>query len=509
MWKVLFRARRSYARNQRGNVAVIFAFSAIPLLGLLGGAADVARYTRHKQAILNAMDSAGIALVRRGAKNDGEADRFVNDHIGAMLPKNRDPMLQLARFDATDIGDGYRVSATGNMDTAFMPLIGIRNMPLDLQSEVMKSDGKYEIALALDNTGSMARNGRIQALRAAAGQLVTDLYSKEGAEDRVKMALVPFVTAVNIKSKTPGVFDYSWINPVGETAVFGRRLTRPTNRLELFTKMHANWAGCVEARAEGDEQDTEPTTAATRWVPYLWADEPSGYGNDYITQGGNGGKGKKADADDPFARYEVASVPDRKNLGPNAACPEPIVELTNDRSRMETEIAKMVPHNLSGGNHSGTNVAQGLVWAWRVLSPEAPFQEGAPYSDKTTTKVLVILSDGRNQMVDQKHVGGSDYTSFGYLAEGRLGSKTDYLKAEQAVDEKMKRVCANAKKEGIRIYTILFQVDEDKTKDLFRDCASPDPKTGEPLFFYVPKPELLAGAFNEIGKDLTEIRISR
>ena len=508
MWKVLFGARRNYARDQRGNVAVIFAFSAIPLIGLLGGAADLARYTRHKQAILNAMDSAAIALVRRGAANDTEADRFVNEYIGAMLPKTRDPMLQLARFDATDIGGGSRVSATGNMDTAFMPLIGIRNMPLDLQSEVMKTGGNYEIALALDNTGSMARNGRIEALRAAAGQLVDDLYSKEGSRDRVKMALVPFVTAVNIKSKTPGVFDPAWINPVAPTAVFGREFTRPANRLNLFASMHARWAGCVEARAEGDEEDTAPATAATRWAPYLWADEPSGYGNHYLPDA-KGGKGNKADASDPFAKYEVNSVPDRKNLGPNAACPEPIVELTNDQARMRAEIGKMVPHNVSGGNSSGTNVAQGLAWGWRVLSPEAPFQEGASYSDKTTTKVLVLLSDGRNQIVPEGHQGRSDYTSFGYLAEGRLGSKTDYLAAERAVDGKVKRTCENAKKEGIRIYTILLQVDFEKTKDLFRDCASTDPNTGEPLFFYVPKPELLAGAFNEIGKDLTEIRISR
>ena len=40
----------------------------------------------------------------------------------------------------------------------------------------MTSGGKYEIALALDNTGSMAEHGRIEALRDAADQLVDDLY---------------------------------------------------------------------------------------------------------------------------------------------------------------------------------------------------------------------------------------------------------------------------------------------------------------------------------------------
>jgi Flp pilus assembly protein TadG len=500
MWKVLLRARKRFAGDQRGNTAIIFAFSAIPLIGLIGGAADMARYTRHKQAILNAMDSTAVALTRQGAANDAEADRFVNDYIAAMLPANRDPMLRLASFDTTDIGGGYRVSSTGSMGTAFMPVIGIRQMPLDLQSEVMKTNARYEIALALDNTGSMNSYGRIGALRDAAGDLVEKLYEQPGAADRVKMALVPFVTAVNIKSETPGVFSRDWINPVGRLA--GENGTEPVNRIELFGKMGVSWNGCVEARSEGDEEDSAPLSAETRWIPYLWPDEPENYGNDYLP---NGGKGKGA-------KMSLAgSVPNRKDLGPNAACPRPIVELTNDKERMQGEIAKMVPHNVSGRNSSGTNVAQGLLWAWRVLSPEAPFDQGASYSDSETQKVLVLLSDGRNQIVPRKQnqVGRSDYTSYGYLSDGRMGSSTDHLKAEKAIDAKVSRVCESVKAKGIRVYTILFQVDYEATKDLFRHCASKDPETGEPLYFYIPKPELLAAAFSEIGRDLTEIRVTR
>ena len=65
MWKVLFRARDRFVKDQRGNVAILFAFSAVPLIGMLGGAVDVTRQHRYKIDIQNAMDSRR-SCVRRG-----------------------------------------------------------------------------------------------------------------------------------------------------------------------------------------------------------------------------------------------------------------------------------------------------------------------------------------------------------------------------------------------------------------------------------------------------------
>lgn len=510
MFRVLQRARKRFRRDQRGNIAILSAFTAIPLIGLVSGAVDMTRQAHYKVKVANAMDAAAIALVRSGIDDDAEADQFVNTFIGTMVPSNSaDPMLHLNPFDAIKIPGGYRVKSDGFLETAFMPVVGISTLRLDLTSEVVMSTGDYEVALALDNTGSMARFGRIEALREAAGQLVDDLYREPGTEDRVKMALVPFVTAVNIK--TPGVFQSNWIDPTGANqGVFGFNFERPANRLTLFDQMGVPWAGCVEARAApDDEDDTAPTSAATRWVPYLWPDEPDrGYGNNYITQRGGGSDLDLLRDVDKYAVPRGTRVPNTASLGPNAACPRPIVELTNDTQRMHDEIERMRPHNTSGGNNSGTNVAQGLMWGWSVLSPEEPFSQGVAYNDDETTKVLVLLSDGRNQIVDNNDVTESDYTSYGYLAANRLGSRNNYLVAERTVDAKVSRICQNIKDQGIRIYTILFQVDFDETQEIFRQCASVS-GNGTPLYYYVPDASQLITAFNEIGKDLTSLRVSR
>lgn len=509
MWKVLLRARGCFARDQRANVGVLFAFSAVPLIGLLGGAVDVARHHRYKTELMNTMDAATLALVRSGIKEDGQADTFINNYITASRGNElADGMLHLASFNATQIQGGWRVTSNGYMDAAFLPVVGIRRMPLDLASEVMMSGGNYEIALALDNTGSMGSFGRIEALRDAAGDLVDDLYREPGADNRVKMSLVPFVTAVNIR--TPGVFQWDWIDPAGADPSYSFNFERPVNRLDLFDEMHVAWRGCVEARvAPHDLDDTEPTSAATRYVPYLWPDEPSGrgYGNDYIDQ--RGASGSELDLLRDVDKYAVPSrvrVADTASAGPNASCPRPIVELTNDTRRMHDEIDRMRPYN-----SSGTNVAQGLLWGWNVLSPDEPYSQGVPYSDDDTTKVLVLLSDGRNQVVQhnpERRATRSDYTGYGYLAAGRMGSTTSYRVAEQNIDAKVRTICENVKNTGIRVYTILFQVDFAETQDIFRDCASRG-DDGQPLFYYVPDASQLQAAFEDIGQDLTSVRVAR
>jgi hypothetical protein len=520
MWNVLFRARHRFVSDQRGNVAVLFAFSAVPLIGLLGGAVDMTRHHRYKADLLSAMDSAAIALVRSNPKNDTEADDFVNSRMAMMMPGKGDRTLHMNAFDAIEIEGGYRVVSNGYMDTAFMPVVGISKMPLDLETEVRTSGGDYEIALALDNTGSMRNFGRIGALRDAAEQLVVDLYKEEGTKDRVKMALVPFVTAVNV-GYSDGFDRAAFIDPVGADPVFQKNFRdpsgNPVNRLTLFANMKAEWAGCVEARIEGDEDgDTLPDSAASKWVPYLWPDEPGeknrqdrGFTNSYLNDSSTG---DDSDRLRNTAKYTVTRAPtNTSNLGPNAACPTKVIPLTNDADLMVQNIRAMRPHNEFGSNNSGTNVAQGLVWGWRALSPYSPFagHEGVDYKDTKTTKVLVLLSDGRNQIVANDEITESDYTSFGYLADGRMGTTNNYLTAEKNVDVKVSRTCDAVKETGIRVYTILFQVDFEKTKDLFRDCASVDEKTGKPLYYYVPDASALETAFQDIGKDLSTLRITR
>ena len=55
-----------------------------------------------------------------------------------------------------------------------------------------------ELAMALDNTGSMLANNNIDTLRTASKQLIDDLFAKTSTTSQLKISVVPYVTAVNL-----------------------------------------------------------------------------------------------------------------------------------------------------------------------------------------------------------------------------------------------------------------------------------------------------------------------
>src|SRR4029078_13337143 len=85
-------------------------------------------------------------------------------------------------------------------------------------------------------------------------------------------------------------------------------------------------------------------------------------------------------------------------LGPNYNCPaSPILPLTNVKAKITSAINGMV----AAGNPV---IPERIAWGGRVLSPDLPFPEGAPYSDSDTVKFLILLTDGENNVG-----GGCDY----------------------------------------------------------------------------------------------------
>jgi hypothetical protein len=67
--------------------------------------------------------------------------------------------------------------------------------------------------------------------------------------------------------------------------------------------------------------------------------------------------------------------------GPNALCDSaPILPLTESKSAVHDAIGQMRAKG-------STNMLEGLMWGWRVLSPEEPFTHGRPYSDRENTSI--------------------------------------------------------------------------------------------------------------------------
>ncbi|MEE4236358.1 MAG: hypothetical protein V2I51_06510, partial [Anderseniella sp.] len=286
-----------------------------------------------------------------------------------------------------------------------------------------------------------------------------------------------------------------------------------------------------------EELDVADTPATgdpdTKWVPYFWPDEvPKGTpaithnhyfagayqdllpaaGLRYYVYGANSNV-IKYNGLHAFNIDETA--PD--TLGPNKSCPDEALPLTNRLNNVRNKIA-----SLSHWNDGGTVASEGIAWAMRMLSPGAPFTEGARPSKKLE-KIIVLFGDGRNQLpvnIDNSPMR-TDYSAYGYMFAntGRFeeydkSALSDFsslapvdrlLKASQRVlDQRMRQACDNAKEQNIRILTILFNENDPETKALYQYCAS-EPEDA----LVAADPASLKNAFQTIAQKVLKLHLRK
>lgn len=449
-------------RCRRGAAAVMVAVAAVPLAGFIGIATDASRGYLMKSRMGEALDAAALAGGRAlFSPNFGDdVDMFFTsnlpaDYLGATITG---PSVSV---DAS--GEIITLTASAEVPTTFMRLFGHETMTVSARTVVHRAVRGMELVLVMDNTGSMSSGGKITAMKNAAKDLIDILYGNNETIPDFWVALVPYSASVNIGNGRSG-----WLTGYNPAA-YGATA----------------WKGCVEARDGALDRSDAPPAAGQYWRPYLY---PSA-------------------SDNVWPPINEAQSAGNNGTGPNLGCGPAITPLTPGKTAIKTAIDGM-----AAWSRGGTLTNLGLVWGWRTISPSwrgvwggptpahLPLDYGTPLMDK----VAIILTDGVNQFYDNPPAGpdGSDYTSYGRVGWGRLGT-TSGSQATTEVNNRMAEVCESMKANGIIVYTITFQLTNTTTQDLFRACASsPD------NYYNSPSNADLADAFREIGTELSQLRLA-
>jgi Flp pilus assembly protein TadG len=283
---------------------------------------------------------------------------------------------------------------------------------------------------------------------------------------------------------------------------------------DLFNRIpNVTWKGCVEARPEPydvTDASPDPLDPDTLFVPYFWHDETDD-GYSWWNYANNHMPDEQLPPGWVFydhwqrnfsiLKYDgvtTAIVDDTPPFtkGPNAGCPNEILPLTSDKDTILGTI-----NTLQHWESGGTITSEGIAWGWRTLSPNSPFTQARPYGD--AKKVMVVMTDGKNSFVANDVWGPtiSEYTAYGYLRSKRFPKYT-FADIEAYLNERHRLVCENAKKEGIEIYSILFNETDIAARMLMQRCASSPDK-----FFYATSQAELAEAFTAIGEAIGSIRL--
>jgi Flp pilus assembly protein TadG len=228
-----------FLRDRGGNYAVMTAVALVPIFGGMALAVDYAEMNRQKQAVLNALDAAGIATARHIVSGVSDADviAYAHDFFEANLGPVDPATTQLSvELPSNQVGGGtLKLSALLRYEPMFLPVFrkmfngtdGRQTDTIDFTTRTaIRLKNTLEVALVLDNSGSMNQLGsgsgqrRMDLLKAAAKQLVDTLAQEANlirqVEKPVQFSLVPFAASVNVGPENSGA---AWMDSEGRSPV--------------------------------------------------------------------------------------------------------------------------------------------------------------------------------------------------------------------------------------------------------------------------------------------------
>ncbi len=450
---------RALLGDRRGNVAILFGLAVVPLFGFVGSAVDYGNGIRNRSRLANALDAAVLSAVTThvtDATAQAAVEKYVRANLGP-LPANQ-TLTVSASVDASQV---VTANATLTTPTWVMGLFGKPTLPVNATAKAAPGLAeKIEVALVLDTTGSMS-GAKIDGLKTAAKDLVASLYSASNATSAVRVGIAPFSNHVNVGLSYRNA---SWIANTQDTSGSSTSCSDTYPNAQYLDPVH-HPATCYDDGAPYDCSWTSYNTVilgapVNVCSTSTWASTWNGC---------VGSRNHPLDLQD--AVDTVNKVPGLTDTW----CAAPLQRLTNSVPTLNAQIDAL---SASGE----TYVAPGLLWGWRLLSPNAPFADGAAYN--AAKKIMILMTDGANTRSPDypAHWGGDVATANSLTAQ----------------------TCANIKAQGVRIYTIAFSVTDTTIKGVLQNCAS---ATGD--YYDSATVADMQAAFAAIGAKIGSVRLIR
>jgi Flp pilus assembly protein TadG len=226
---------------------MLFGLSMIPIMGLAGAAMDYSAAARDRSILQAALDSGSLAGARAlPTMTQAQVRTLAESYVRANLPARMQSVALTTSI--TSNGQGLQLTGVTTFKTGLLNILGIRTLPVAGSSASQAaSTRRIEVALALDNTGSMASSGKIDALRSAALEFLDILQGSGRPVGDVLVGIVPFATSVRLDA----------------AAFRNSSVVRRVNGESWSPNMN-QWDGCLTDReSPHNVQNTLPGNTAT------------------------------------------------------------------------------------------------------------------------------------------------------------------------------------------------------------------------------------------------------
>ncbi|MCB1381392.1 MAG: VWA domain-containing protein [Notoacmeibacter sp.] len=466
---------KRFSESRSGNFAIMFSVMAIPLVGGVALAVDYTNMSRYRSDLQNATDVGTVFAARYYELNQRLPSK---DDVKTFIVENSaftDVKITTLQYkDNQVIVDSW---------TSYSPYIFqmVSNKPFDVavrSAAAVAEDVDLEIVMALDTTYSMTANDKIGGLKTAATNFANTLFDAVNAKTHVKIGLVPFSQYVNVGL---GNRSASWLDVPDDSSS-----TTTTDVGCRWVKTIINYSvNCRPASYMNDGVLVEYQACDPLYGPDEWTCEPITSTSSSTWRGCVGTRGTTSNML-TLTDTMPSSTATNKSKFPgmmNTWCARPLMPLTDDRATVVNEIAAFS----ASGN---TYIADGVMWGLRVLSPQAPFTEGADpkTSVRKVRKIMVLMTDGENQN------------------SPRIDTSADHNGSDLArADSWTQRACNYVKQEGVAVYTVTFGTQVPiSAKNIMKRCAS-----SAANFYDAASSDKLDQAFQDIARNLTMLRLTQ
>jgi Flp pilus assembly protein TadG len=448
---------RRFVSAEQGNIAVIFAIVAVPIISFLGAAIDYSRANNARTSMQSAADSAALMVSKDLASGVITADQVAakaQAYFNALFTNRDTSSVALTTTYIAKDSKGAStvvVNGTASITTDFMRVVGFPSMALNTASTATWGGTRIRVAMALDVTGSMNDNNKLSAMQTSAKSLIDTLHGLAITADDVYVSVVPFAQMVNVgkTNKAATWIDWSdWDENYGNCSSYSYKTKsscQSANRT-WTPETHNNWTGCVTDRNQPyDTTSDPPTTTATSYTA---------------------------------VKYEQSG---------SDICPAQILPMTSlySASNVLTVKAKVDELKASGG----TNQPIGMAWAWQSLRGGNPLNAPAKDPNFLYNDVIILLSDGLNT-IDRWPAYGNGTVQY-----------------DGQIDARQRLLCDNIKSKtsgrSPTVFTIQVNTSGDPESAVLKYCAD----AGQ--FFPISTSAGIDAAFKAIGTSLSKLRVSR
>jgi Flp pilus assembly protein TadG len=484
-------ARRlgEFGKDGSGSFAVITAAILTVIVLSAGYAVNVAQLYNVRSGLKQALDAAVTSTARDITTGKIKADD-ARGMVELFLKANGDPTfmggdrLALDKLVIDKANSTIEVAGYVDVDL-FFPLFGLSNeRRVRNASAAVYADKKVEVAMMLDVTGSMKKTrttDKIGDLKDAAENAVrTMLQNQDPKNPRIKVALVPYASGVNVGDLTGNVYaeqsGKSDLPPAANDPVIGGKKT--TTELPTFgtyvAKVALAFSHDDNCATERKDKDGKPD----------FSDD----GPDTVRLNKDGKKYYAlVNRDNNLTGEGMNKCPDAK-----------VIPLTADKD----ELLESIDDFKASGYTAG---AIAIQWTYYMLSPKwrdaiksASLGDGPVDHDaRKVSKVAILMTDGQFN------------TAFAGVSSNFNGQDSKTRLSAEAI-------CKNMKDDGIEVFTIGFDLDnKDMSKEerqaakgVLKNCSTDD-SSAIKHYYEASTGEDLDNAFQEIISNTERLALTQ